>query len=76
MWVCVYVCVIWAHTADAPTALLFFHSNVELVHESAKGSVWLNGTEVTHEDKKSAVLADNSVLEICGLKFAVELSAR
>eukprot|EP00035_Acanthoeca_spectabilis_P004385 m.102835 g.102835 ORF g.102835 m.102835 type:complete len:557 (+) comp12553_c0_seq1:100-1770(+) len=46
-------------------------SELELVHVS-ESSIFLNGLEITNTDKKSAIVPDQSVLEICGLKFAVE----
>jgi hypothetical protein len=35
-------------------------------------SAWINGDEVKSEEKRTIVVPDNSVLEVCGLRFAVE----
>mmetsp|Transcript_8635 Transcript_8635/g.22303 ORF Transcript_8635/g.22303 Transcript_8635/m.22303 type:complete len:559 (-) Transcript_8635:782-2458(-) len=45
--------------------------DLELLHLSDK-SVWLNGFEVTNESKKTVVVPEHSVLEVCGLRFAVD----
>ena len=46
-------------------------SNLELLQVSEQ-SAWINGDEVASDGKKTVVVPNNSVLEVCGLKFAVE----
>lgn len=46
-------------------------SDLELLQVSEQ-SVWLNGDEITNEGKTCIVVPDNCILEVCGLKFALE----
>jgi hypothetical protein len=45
--------------------------DLEFMQVSEK-SAWINGDEVKSEEKRTIVVPDNSVLEVCGLRFAVE----